>query len=824
MKKLLYFFLTVILCAFLCGTVNAAAEDEIVTLPVDQFVSSASDTTTAPVCGLDMLEYEISDGEVSITGYKDGISGTVIIPSYIEEYPVTNLSHQLFYECKDITSVVLPDTLKKIGIRTFMGCTSLGSVNIPDGVTEIGSYAFYGCTSLESIIIPDSVNTLGTYVFTTSGLKQLSIGDGITQIDTNTFTNCTALEKVSFGRGISSINNVAFSYCKNISEITVDENNPTYYSKGNCLIEKAGSRLVLGGKGSVIPGEVKIIGNRAFFGSGITELVVPEGVVKIEEYAFYECVDLKNVLIFDTVTEIGANAFRDCDAVYSMTLPFAGNKVDSEVKGYLGYAFGATSASDNDLYVPQSLKEVTVTKKIHPEAFRECRNITKITISEGIDEIGMGAFQLCTGLTEMNIPSSVTLINRSAFSGCSGIKELTIPDNVETIQSGIIRDCTSLEKLTVPFIGSTIDDTEMTFLCHFYGYSASYRNYDIPVALKEVSVTKTTTIGKDAFRGCQNIERVLLNSNVTTIGEYAFLRCFALENIEIPQSVRTVGAYAFSGCRKITSIVLPEGITAIETHAISMCESLTSVTIPSTVTKISELAFYDCKRLTNVYFGGSQQQWNNISVGRDNEPLINATKYFNGTSAEGWVQENGNWVFYENGIKVTDTWKLDSVGWCYLDSKGTMATNQWIMDSVGWCYVGGDGYCVTNCWQQDSNGWCYLDSTGRMATDQWIKDSVGWCYVGSDGYCVTNSWMADSIGWCYLDSNGRMATNQWIMDSVGWCYVGADGYCVTNSWMADSIGWCYLDENGRMVVNDYVYDSNGKCYLDESGYWNGEYV
>ena len=192
---------------------------------------------------------------------------------------------------------------------------------------------------------------------------------------------------------------------------------------------------------------------------------------------------------------------------------------------------------------------------------------------------------------------------------------------------------------------------------------------------------------------------------------------------------------------------------------------------------------------------------------------------------DGWKYVNSSWYYYENGIKVTNCWKLDSNGWCYLSSDGTMATNQWVLDSVGWCYVGSDGYCVTNSWMQDSYGWVYLDSEGRMVSNQWLLDSVGWCYVGSDGYCVTNRWMKDSYGWVYLNAEGRMATNTWVMDSQGWCYVGADGYAVTNSWKKDSVGWCYLDSNGSMTKSDWVSYNNGWYYLNDDGYMvTGDYT
>ena len=185
---------------------------------------------------------------------------------------------------------------------------------------------------------------------------------------------------------------------------------------------------------------------------------------------------------------------------------------------------------------------------------------------------------------------------------------------------------------------------------------------------------------------------------------------------------------------------------------------------------------------------------------------------------EGWVEENGKWAYYENGVKLTNQWKKDSKGWCYLDADGYMATNKWIKDSKGWCYVGDNGYCVTNTWKKDSKGWCYLDANGRMATNKWIKDSQGWCYVGANGYCVTNKWVKDSKGWVYLDANGRMVTNKWVKDSKGWCYVGADGYAVTNCWKKDSKGWCYLDENGSMTKNEWVKDDGKWYYLDSNGY------
>ena len=185
---------------------------------------------------------------------------------------------------------------------------------------------------------------------------------------------------------------------------------------------------------------------------------------------------------------------------------------------------------------------------------------------------------------------------------------------------------------------------------------------------------------------------------------------------------------------------------------------------------------------------------------------------------EGWQNENGKWAYYENGVKLKNTWKKDSAGWCYLESNGYMATNKWIKDSKGWCYVGPNGYCVLNKWMKDSKGWCYLDAGGRMVVNRWIKDGGKWYFLDKNGYVVVNKWMKDSKGWVYVGSNGAMKTNAWVKDSVGWCYVGDNGYAVTNCWKKDSVGWCYLNANGSMTKNAWVNDGGKWYYLDGNGY------
>ena len=207
-------------------------------------------------------------------------------------------------------------------------------------------------------------------------------------------------------------------------------------------------------------------------------------------------------------------------------------------------------------------------------------------------------------------------------------------------------------------------------------------------------------------------------------------------------------------------------------------------------------------------------------------------------SKDGWVEENGGWYYYENGRRVTNTWKEDSTGWCYLGADGRMVTNGFVADSTGNCYIGENGYMVTTTgwilyndgwyflengyavvseWRLDSTGWCYLGEDGRMVTNTWLRDSMGWCYIGENGYCVTNVWMEKDGKEVYIGSEARVVTDGWVVKDGGWYFL-ENGEYVKNEWRLDSTGWCYLGEDGRMVTNDFVADSTGNCYIGENGY------
>ena len=164
------------------------------------------------------------------------------------------------------------------------------------------------------------------------------------------------------------------------------------------------------------------------------------------------------------------------------------------------------------------------------------------------------------------------------------------------------------------------DKTEIvTFPC---GRSGAY---DIPIIIPN-GVTK---IGDDAFASCKKITSITVPVGVTTIGERAFQGCLQLTDVSLPVGLKLIDSWGFSGCKSLKHIDLPDGVETIEWGAFYCCYDLESISLPATLKSIAESTFgYDSK-LRDVYYGGTQDQWNLISIADYyNEPLNQATIHF----------------------------------------------------------------------------------------------------------------------------------------------------------------------------------------------------
>ena len=130
------------------------------------------------------------------------------------------------------------------------------------------------------------------------------------------------------------------------------------------------------------------------------------------------------------------------------------------------------------------------------------------------------------------------------------------------------------------------------------------------------------------------------------IYKYAFYNCSSLTSITIPDGVTSIGEFAFWNCSSLTSITIPDGVTSIGDRAFYHCSSLTSITIPDSVTSIGYYAFDDCDSLSKVYYGGTAEDWADISIGSYNSALTSATRYY---YSETPPTDEGNYWHYVDG-------------------------------------------------------------------------------------------------------------------------------------------------------------------------------
>ncbi len=154
-------------------------------------------------------------------------------------------------------------------------------------------------------------------------------------------------------------------------------------------------------------------------------------------------------------------------------------------------------------------------------------------------------------------------------------------------------------------------------------------SFDYMFCLQSVEIPDTVTrIGDYAFPECIALQSLTLGKNVESIGKFAFDGCESLTEVVFPNTLKSIGWGAFEVCKNLQSITIPDGVTEIEPWTFNYCIEMKTVTIPNSVTSIGEHAFCCDDSITDVYFNGTEAQKEQIEIGEDNDPLLNATWHY----------------------------------------------------------------------------------------------------------------------------------------------------------------------------------------------------
>ena len=302
----------------------------------------------------------VKDGTVSITGgafYRCTSLKSIVIPN-----SVRHIGIGAFNFCTSLERIELPNKLTEICQGTFSGCTSLKSIDIPNSVIEIGGGAFSGCTSLKSIDIPHSVTTIDDNAFSDcASIESIDIPNSLEYIGAHAFAGCISLHRIIIPSSIRYIGDYALERCP-LFNILVNTDNPIYYSKNDILYKR------MKGDKNILVKYAPMINGDTFF--------VDKSTIKLDGSAFMGAKKIKEIVLHDDITEFGGRRiFSGCTSLRTIRLPARLKVIPLETF--------ANCYSLETVYLPNSENY-----RIWMEAFKGCVNLKEIHSQvENIDNI-----------------------------------------------------------------------------------------------------------------------------------------------------------------------------------------------------------------------------------------------------------------------------------------------------------------------------------------------------------------------------------------------------------------------------------------------------
>ena len=484
----------------------------------------------------------------------------------------------------------------------------IGSIKVEEGVTTIGNWAFAYCSNAKMIDLPEtSLVKIGQSAFyRCSALEEIFIPDTVTQMAGSVFAYCSSLISVSISEKLTFIDSSVFAKCEKLKNIyyagsASQWNAIDIHSSNVSRIEKA-----------VLHFDKKVEINWTF--DEQSGLLTVSGVGRIENcdphkapWSAHEK-QIKEIVVEDGITGLG------------------------------NYSFAYLSA------------------------------LVKVSLPETVTYIGSNVFYKCKTLESINIPSGVTKIYNATFYGCEKLNDVIIPIGVKNIYKNTFYGCNSLDKVyfngtfsqwkRVEVLANNLPLENIEFLVESVSWTFDESTGTLTVSgdVRMDDYNSSTEPLAPWHEHCAEIKKVVIENGVQNVGDYAFYGCTALELVCIADSVTTIGTGAFYGCSALDNVIIPENVTTIGGGAFYNNASMTNITVPASVLSISSYAFSNCTALETVYYVGTREQYDAVSVAKGNEPYVNANVVFGHRIPEAEVTELGSKDVTYNG----ETYTLDN--------------------------------------------------------------------------------------------------------------------------------------------------------------------
>lgn len=399
-------------------------------------------------CSVDGVLYNIEKTELLCVPGK--LTGSVTIPNGIQR--VGDYS----FAGTGVTEVVLPDSLKVIGEGAFLK-SSLKEIDLPDGVTEIGKYAFQECVQLEQIELSENLHEIPYWLFMgDTKLHKAELPDNIEKIDSGAFEQ-TGIKYVSLGSKLKTLGDSVFNGCSQLQYIRVDETNQYFKTQDGILYNKEGTKLLL--TPMMISGEV----------------VIPEGVKRLEKSAFSDREKLEKIVLPDSLEYIGNTCFLNCPKLKAIYMGENVSFIGQGAFGGTGYYYneknwengvlyiGSYAVCSNLGYVTEYLKIKEGTRLIAAGCLSYNETLNRVEIPDSVLHINEFAFYYCKNLKSVKMSRRLTSIGEYAFGYCGKIYSIVLPETLTTHGFSEFAYCAGLKYILFEADPSNLERSSMFF-------------------------------------------------------------------------------------------------------------------------------------------------------------------------------------------------------------------------------------------------------------------------------------------------------------------------------------------------------------------------